>query len=98
LISQHSRHSNKHKGQKFKLRDSTQYAYDHEGRLVKKRNIYNIKNPKDVDDNIGFSMDEIIEGETRIITYKYNDLGLISNIFITSNGKPQMVYSFKYFQ
>jgi hypothetical protein len=98
LISQHSRHSNKHKGQQFKLRSSTQYEYDHEGKLIKKRHINKIKNPKDVDDNTGFSMDEIIEGETRIITYEYNDMGLISKIFITSNGKPVTVYSFKYFQ
>lgn len=98
LISQHSRHSNKHKGQKFKLRDSLQYEYDHEGRLIKKRFIHRIKNPKDVDDNVGFSMDEILEGEARIFTYDYNDMGFISKIFITSDGKPERVYSFKYFQ
>lgn len=98
LISHHNRHSNKYPRQKFELRNSTQYRYDQEGRLIKKRSVYNIKNPKDIDDKIGFSIDDYMEGNTKIVTYGYNDMGLISNIFSTMDGKPFIVFSCKYYK
>jgi len=100
LISQHTRQKeySKRYGEKFKLRKSIQYKYNHKGKRIKKRVLTNIKNQIDVDDDTGISIDDIIEGDTKIVNYEYNDMGLISNILSTENGKPLLVYSFKYFQ